>query len=75
MTNKITADVGGILTVISSVFMTIWNAFRDDPINVTLVTFTGIGGLIYVFYRIINERKKSKLLDLEIAQRTKEEKK
>lgn len=60
------ADLGGVMTILSSLVMTAWNIFTNDPINSTIVLLTAIGGLVYLFYKIRNERKKSKLLDLEI---------
>lgn len=66
------ADIGGFTTVITSLFMTVWNLFMNDPINTTIVTLTGIGGVVYVFYKIRNERKKSKLLDYELQEKENE---
>lgn len=74
MTDKTTgiADAGGITTIISGLIMSAWNLFSKDPINSSIVILTAIGGLIYLFYKIRNERKKSKLLDLEIKVQEKE---
>lgn len=74
MTGRTTdmADFGGIMTIISSLVMTAWNMFTNDPINTTIVLLTSIGGMVYLFYKIRNERKKSKLLDLEIKEKEKD---
>lgn len=75
MPNKI-ADAGGILTVLSSLIMTAWNMFMNDPVNGLILILTGIGGIVYIYYKVAtervkgkNERKKSKLLDLQIKEK------
>ena len=68
MTNKI-ADAGGITTVLSGLIMAAWNMFMEDPVNGLIVALTGIGGIVYLFYKVRNERKKSKLLDLQIKEK------
>lgn len=60
------ADAGGIVAILGGLIMNAWNMFTTDPINTSIVVFTGVGGAVYVFYKVRNERKKSKLLDLEI---------
>ena len=68
------SDLGGITTVFTSLLMTAWNIFTQDPINTTVVLLTSIGGIVYIFYKIRNEKKKSRLLDLEIKAKLEETK-
>jgi len=70
MPNKV-ADAGGIATVLTSLIMSAWNMFTEDPVNGLIVVLTGIGGIIYLFYKVRNEKKKSKLLDLQIKEKEK----
>ena len=73
------ADVGGFVTLLASVGMNIWDMIAQN-VNIVVLLLTSIGGLIYLYYRIVekkvriqNEKKKSRLLDLEIKTKENEQ--
>lgn len=63
------ADIGGVTSFCACLIMKAWNIFTEDPISTAIVTLTGICGLIYIIYKVVNERKRSKLLDFEMKEK------
>jgi hypothetical protein len=61
-------DKIGVLMVIGSLFTNIWNKASHVDINGIVVFLTSLGGIIFIGWKIRNERKKSKLLDLQIKE-------
>jgi len=69
-------DIAGLITIASASLMKILNALELTDINSWSIALTGIGGLIYLYYKVKATRTESKTKDIEykLAKRKLDEK-
>lgn len=60
-------EATGITTLLGAMFLNIFELIGGVPLNGWFVIATSIGGLIYLYWKIVTQRKESKKLDLEIG--------
>lgn len=62
-------DVTGVTISVGAVTLNIWEMITSVPINGWFIIATSIGGLIYIYWKVKTQKKRAKLLDLEIEQK------